>query len=391
VITTDVRPFDADNHYYEPLDAFTRHLDPKLRGRTVDVAEIHGRVRYIVGGRVDYSVTNPMFDPIVKPGCLYGYFRANPEGKALEEYMRERESIPSHYRERDARLAVMDEQGLSSIWLFPTLGVLYEHALRNDPDAVAITFRAFNRWLEEDWGLNWQNRIYAAPYISLADVDFAVSELDWALDHGARVVCMRPAAPTTKLGSLSPGHPTFDPFWARVNEAGITVAVHGANSGYGLNGYGDDEQVGALASTPLRIIMTSERPIMDFFSSILCDRLFDRFPNLRLASIENGAGYLPSMMKKLRKAHHQWPGFFREDPVETFRRHVWINPFWEDDVHEVIELMSPDRVIFGSDWPHAEGLVSPLDYIAELKSFDTGVQDKIMRDNAVTLTALEPG
>src|SRR4051794_27814156 len=213
--------------------------------------------------------------------------------------MRDSEPIPSHYRDRDARIGVMDDQGLDAIWLFPTLGVLYEECLKHDPVAVAVTFRAFNRWLEEDWGFDFQDRIYGAPYISLADVDFAVSELEWALDHGARVVCMRPAAPTTKLGSLSPGHPTFDPFWARVNEAGITVAVHGANSGYGLNGYGDDEQGGALASTPLRIIMTSERPIMDFFSSILCDRLFDRFPNLRLASIENGAGYLPSMMKKL--------------------------------------------------------------------------------------------
>jgi predicted TIM-barrel fold metal-dependent hydrolase len=221
-------------------------------------------------------------------------------------------------------------------------------------------------------------------------VDFAVSELEWALEHGARVVCMRPAAPTTKFGPLSPGHPTFDPFWARVNEAGITVAIHGANSGYGLNGYGDDEQISALSSSPLRIIMTSERPPMDFFSAVLCDRLFDRFPQVRLASIENGAGYLPSMIKKLRKAHHQWPGYFSEDPVETFQRHVWINPFWEDDVHEVVELMSSDRVIFGSDWPHAEGLVEPLDYAVELKSFDTDAQNKILRDNAVTLTELEP-
>jgi predicted TIM-barrel fold metal-dependent hydrolase len=389
-LTVDERAFDADNHYYEPLDAFTRHLDPKQKGRTVDIAEINGRVRYVVGGRIDYSVSNPTFDPIVKPGCLYGYFRSNPEGLAVDEYMKDRERIPDHYRNRDARVAFMDGQDLAAVWLFPTLGVLFEEALKHDPEGVAITFRAFNRWVEDDWGLNYLDRIYGAPYIPLVDIDFAVSELEWALDRGARVICMRPAAPTTQLGPRSPGDPYFDPFWARVNEAGISVAIHGANSGYGLNGYGDDGPAGALVSTPLRIIMSADRPIIDFFSAILCDRLFDRFPNLRLSSIENGASYLPSMMKKLQKAHRQWPGFFKEDPVETFQRHVWINPFWEDDVEEVVDLMSSDRVIFGSDWPHAEGLVSPLDYVTELKRFDQNVQDKVLRDNTRELTTLRP-
>ena len=54
-----------------------------------------------------------------------------------------------------------------------------------------------------------------------------------------------------------------------------------------------------------------------------------------------------------------------EDPAESFRRNIWINPFWEDDVHEVVELMGADRVIFGSDWPHIEGMPKPLDYAAE--------------------------
>src|SRR5579859_4803022 len=62
MLPDDPRPFDADNHYYEPLDAFTRHLDPAWRSRAVDVAEIGGRVRYIVGGKVNRAVSNPTFD-----------------------------------------------------------------------------------------------------------------------------------------------------------------------------------------------------------------------------------------------------------------------------------------------------------------------------------------
>ena len=126
----------------------------------------------------------------------------------------------------------MDEQGLDKIWLYPTLGMIYEQLLKHDPEGVGIMFRAFNRWLEEDWTYNFENRIFASPYISLADLDVAVEELERALSLGATTVCMRPAAPTTVFGPLTPGDPYFDPFWARVNESGITVVVHAGDSGY---------------------------------------------------------------------------------------------------------------------------------------------------------------
>ena len=98
----------------------------------------------------------------------------------------------------------MDAQGLAKVWLFPTLGMLYEEALKHDPGAVVLLFRAFNRWLAEDWGMAYGDRIFAAPYITLADVDEAVAELEWALDQDARTVVMRAAAPTTASGPLSP-------------------------------------------------------------------------------------------------------------------------------------------------------------------------------------------
>jgi predicted TIM-barrel fold metal-dependent hydrolase len=85
------------------------------------------------------------------------------------------------------------------------------------------------------------------------------------------------------------------------------------------------------------------------------------------------------------------PGYFSEDPVEVFRRHVWINPFWEDDVTEVAEHVGTGRVIFGSDWPHIEGMPTPLDYVPELSGFDAADRLRILRDNTRELTELRPG
>ncbi len=382
------RPFDADNHYYEALDAFTRHLDPRLGPRTVQWAEINGRRYHVVAGRVSRAVVNPTFNPVAKAGALHAYFRGNPEGRSPLEFLRDREPIRPEYRDREARLRVLDEHGLDAVWLFPTLGVLYEELLKRDPEAVTITFTAFNRWLDEDWGFAWRDRIYAAPYLSLADVDWAVRELEWALARGARVVCMRPAAPWTSSGPCSPADPRFDPFWARIAEAGVTVVAHAGDSGYSSEGYARDGFGASFEgmSGPNVKLFHIERAAHDFLVTLCFDKLFERFPGVRVASVENGSEFLGDLFRKLRSTAKKYVGWFGEDPVEVFKRHVWINPFWEDDVQEVVAYMGADRVIFGSDWPHIEGMPRPLDYVDELAPFDDAAKRRILRENAVELT-----
>jgi predicted TIM-barrel fold metal-dependent hydrolase len=386
--------FDADNHYYEALDAFTRHLDPRLGPRCVQWAEIDGRKYHVVGGRVSRAVTNPTFDPIAKAGAMHDYFRGNPEGRNPLEFLKDREPIRAEYRDRDARLATMTEQGVERCWMFPTLGMLYEELLKHDPEAVTLTFTAFNRWVAEDWGFAYRDRIFAAPYLSLCDVDWAVRELEWALEQGARTIVMRPAAPTTITGQRPPADPAFDPFWARVNEAGITVVAHAGDSGYSSQGYAKDgfaATFGDGANRPSIKMITMERAIYDFLAPLVFDSFFTRFPNIRVASVENGSEFLPDLFRKLRSWDHKIPGFFGGvDPVDIFRRNVWINPFWEDDVEEVVALMGADRVIFGSDWPHIEGMPEPLHYVKELQGFDAATQQRILRDNAAELNSLEP-
>ena len=385
-------PFDADNHYYEALDAFTRHLDPAWGPRTFQWAEIEGRKYNVLGGRVSRAVVNPTFDPVASPGVLKDYFRGNPNGDNPLDLLKARDRIKPEYRDRDARLATMDAHGLDKVWMFPTLGMVYEEELRHDPEAVAVLFRAFNRWVEEDWGFGHADRIFAAPYITLADLEFACSELEWALDKGARTIVMRPAAPTTVLGRRAPTDPQFDPFWARVNEAGITVVVHAGDSGYSSNGYATDGFTSNFSGgvpQPIKMLQL-ERPIEDFLASLVADQLFHRFPNLRVASVENGSGFLRGLFHRLDALGKKMAGWFPEDPVETFRRHIWINPFWEDDVHELLDLMGPERILFGSDWPHIEGMPLPLDYLEELTGLEQKVLDLVMRDNAAELNALRP-
>ncbi len=392
-VSIDYAAFDCDNHYYEALDAFTRHLPKGWGRRTVEWCEMNGRKYHVVGGKVSHAVVNPTFDPIAKAGAMHEYFRGNPDGRSPLEFLKEREPIPAEYRNKDARAARLADFGLEACWLFPTLGVLYEELLKHDVEAVGVLFRAFNEWLLDDWGLDHQGKIFSAPYIALGDVDWAVRELEWAIDKGARIVCMRPAPVWTALGPRSPSHPMFDPFWARLNEAGLTLIVHAGDSGYSTNGYAEDGFGAAFTGggwAPSIKAFNIERAALDWLITVNFEKLFDRFPNLRIASVENGSGYLGDLFAKLRSTAKKMPGYFTEDPVETFKRHVWINPFWEDDPYEIVEHMGADRVIFGSDWPHIEGMPKPLDYLSEVGGFDDATRLMILRDNTRELTTIRP-
>src|ERR1700750_117221 len=95
---------DADNHYYEALDAFTRHLDPALGPRCVQWSEIDGRKYHVLGGRVSKALTNPTFDPLASPGTRYDSSGDPPGGRTPLSFPAGREPIRPEYREPEARV-----------------------------------------------------------------------------------------------------------------------------------------------------------------------------------------------------------------------------------------------------------------------------------------------
>jgi predicted TIM-barrel fold metal-dependent hydrolase len=385
----DFAVFDADNHYYEALDAFTRHVEPQFAKRTMQWATIDGRLRLLVGGKVNRFIPNPTFDPVSKPGALDEYFRGrNPKSADIRELFGDLEPISPAYRDRDARLAVMDQQGLAGAFFFPTLGVGMEQALIDDPPALMAAFRSFNRWLDDDWGYHYKERIFAAPFITLVDPDNAVRELETVLDRGARIVITGVGPIRTPSGGRAPSDPIYDPFWSRVNEAGITLGLHGGDSAYGryLEDWGQSAEMEAFRQNPLRSLLSHDA-IHDTMAALLADRFFERFPNIRVASIELGSTWVHHLVTKLKKSFGQTPHAYPEDPRETFRRHVWVSPYYEDDIAALRDVIGVERIIMGSDWPHAEGLAEPTAYVHDLRrqGFDDDECRTIMHDNGVRL------
>ncbi len=385
------RIFDFDNHYYESIDAFTRHQDPGLRGRGIRWAEIDGRRRLLVGGTVNSYVANPTFDPVSKPGALYDWYRGNPRREDIKDAFGQLEPLRPEYQDRELRLRVMDQQGLSGAVLFPTLGVGMEDALKHDPDACSKVFHAFNLWLDEDWGFACEERLFAAPYLPLLDAAAARDELARVLDAGAVVVNVRSAPVPVPGGYRSPFDPVYDGFWGLAAEAGAVVATHAGIEGYDalVQMWEPGVAESSLFRSPLRNIVTKGRAVSDFYGAAVCHKVFERFPGLRMASVENGAMWVPGLLHGLDDAANRNPNFFRDHPREVFGEHVWVTPFWEDRVGELIGEVRVDRLLMGSDWPHAEGTRQPVDFLGEALS---GVPDDAVRrirwDNAADLLGL---
>ena len=168
-------------------------------------------------------------------------------------------------------------------------------------------------------------------------------------------------------GGAAPGDARFDGFWARVGEAGIPVAFHNGDAGYRVINelWSGDREFRAFAFNPLQACLSAEA-IHDTFAALICHGVFERHPNVRVAAIECGSEWMESLVRKLKKAYGQMHTEFKRDPVEQLREHCFVAPYYEDDVSGLRDLIGTERILFGSDFPHAEGLTEPLEFLTEL-------------------------
>ncbi|HEY9556918.1 MAG TPA: amidohydrolase family protein, partial [Acidimicrobiales bacterium] len=324
----DFPVFDADNHLYETRDAFTRHLPDKYKG-AVDYTEVNGRTKIMIRGVVSEYIPNPTFDVVARPGAQEEYFRiGNPEGKSYREIIGEpMRAIPA-FREPAPRIELMDELGVDRALMFPTLASLLEERLRDEPDTIHAVIHSLNEWIHETWSFDYEGRIYATPVISLPIVEKAIEELEWCVERGAKTVLIRPAPVPGSDGSRSFGLEEFDPFWRRVCELDILVSMHASDSGYSRyqGDWTGPQEMLPFKPDPFRAMTMGHRPIEDTMSALVCHGVFARFPELRIAAIENGGEWVVPFLRQLGDVHKKMPHGFDGDPIEQFKRNVWISP-----------------------------------------------------------------
>jgi len=379
--------FDADNHLYETEEAMTKYLPKEYQG-AIEYVQVRGRTKIAIRGHITEYIPNPTFEVVARPGAMEEYYRVgNPDGKSRREIFGEpMRSIPA-FREPAPRLELMDELGIDRSLMFPTLASLVEERMRDDPELIHAVIHALNQWLHETWSFNFKDRIFTVPVISLPIVDKAIEELNWCVERGARAILIRPAPVPGFGGSRSFALPEFDPFWKRVVETGVLVTMHSSDSGY--TRYSQDWEGANREFLPFQPdvfrMVADWRPIQDSVAAWVCHGALFRFPELKIAVIENGASWLEPLLKTLADLYKKMPMQFAGDPVAAVKRSVYVSPFWEEDMAWLSGLIGADHVLFGSDYPHPEGLADPISYVDELTKLSEADQAKIMGGNLARL------
>jgi uncharacterized protein len=379
---TGRRYLDADSHVLEPTDWLTPYADPDIRPRMRTLphpfAPDNAKAAAIVAGRAG-------------SGRHAGGEANSGAGGFDEERLWGRGYDAYGAWDPSERSAVLDRFGIDGQLVFSTFAP--GQFLSSDPDLLYGGIRAHTRALADFCSAD--PRLLAVPLIPFADVDRAVEELDVALALGPGAILVPSTAPSKTMG---PGHPALDPVWARLQDADVPFVTHVGSGGrlvppgYRKNGRPlPPDFLGGGENVRSKDFINIGYWPENFLSCLALDGVFERFPRLRGASIEQGAEWVPGMLKKLDGAMQ----FARTEPDlaalplnagDYIRRQVKVAPFAKDDVGWVLDNVGPDLLVFSTDFPHPEGTRDPLGrFEAHLGRFDESVRQRFYVDNMAEL------
>lgn len=391
--------FDADNHLFDSVVLWREYADPNDRALFEDDVWLADRERYLssaIGRRANrYEKGDDGIGATLgsMPGSSLNKLNPYKNAKSpeeREELVKMFRDLAPAYQNRDRRLEVMDLQGVEGAIMFPQAdGLVLHHAFPESAEKSLAAVRAFNRWVDAEWGFNHKDRIFVPAAITLMDVDQALAEVDWAIERGTRAFLFPPGP----MNDRSPGDPVYDPFWARLAEARVGISIHLNYTSYARQSAMWSENPDAHfvdADNTFTAFQWfsywGDRPVMETVAAMIFHGLFQRHPNLRIALSEQGSVWLPYALRKMDHAFMMGRkgtfGNLTERPSDTFRRHFLVAPYPEEIISRPLEAVGPDVLTFGSDFPHGEGLADPAEYAyAMLQDLTEEQQRKIMRDN----------
>ncbi|HZR84176.1 MAG TPA: amidohydrolase family protein [Candidatus Binatia bacterium] len=370
---------DADAHVVETPGWLVPYADPAVRERLRPIfvaAVAPGEEKYIERWRARHR------DAAERPQAE-AEIMLRKNWSALGSFLRE------------DRPRALDLLGFSSQLVFNTFAnkslCSSEHG--DDLDLAYGMARAHNRAMAEFCAVD--RRLLAVGYVPLADFERAAAMAREAIELGCKALMIASACPR----GHSPSHVGLDPVWAIAEEARLPIVFHVGGGGrlldpaYFENGLPPVPDFHGGAENFRSIdYMAIPYPPMQTLATMIFDRVFDRFPRLKVGVIEQGAVWVPSWMRSMDTALDA----FRKNeerlqklelkPSEYVRRQIRVTPYPAEPVGWIAEQSGEEVCLFSSDWPHVEGGRNPIRrFEASLEGASERVKQRFYCDNFVDL------
>ena len=363
---------DCDSHIMEPADLWQNYLEPKFKDRAIRIEEEDGIERLIIG------------EQVVLRAVLAGLGGANLDrGQLFSKPTKYIDGCPPASYEPHARAAMLDEWGVDKGVLFPTIGIL---PFPTDDNELANAYcRAYNNW-QMEFFQTIPNRVIPIATINWHDVDEAAKELGRCIKAGFGGLFVPPET----VDDYPPGNVRFDPIWSQCEEAGIPgcfhVIVRFSGAAIPFAAWHRSKQSGGPVFT---FGMGATGQLIPAMASMVVTGVFDRWPKLKIVSVEAGCGYAAYLMDRLDEKHSIFEplSLLKMKPSDYIRRNCYfVAEPDERTIGAMLDLVGDDRILWGSDYPHVDSKLDAADLIREsIGGLDQSSQRRVLGENARTV------
>jgi predicted TIM-barrel fold metal-dependent hydrolase len=381
--------FSADCHAVEP-SSYLEGIEPEYRAR-IPHMEIHE-------DGSEWLISEGNRPQRVKPAKRHGGAGVDASQglpAALPGARMDEEDVLRNSTGRTVaeRLAAHDADGIDVELMFPNKGLLCWAS--PDPVFAMAMCRQWNRWAHAFCGEHMHGdapRILPAALIAAGDQAGALREIRWAADQGFRAVCLGNSViyGPKKFGELEYNHPSFEPMWALLEDAGLVVTFH-VSTGR------DPRAVGGNGGAIINYVCHSMETTLEPLVQMIASGVFERHPKLKAGLVESGIGFVPWLIETLdyaAKAHHFWVRPTLKELPSTYFRNNCFATFQDDaaGLRFAEELDLTGNLIWANDYPHHEGSWPHSAQVIErtMSHLSDASRAKILGENAARLFRLDP-
>ena len=377
---------DADSHILEPGDLWEKNIEPEYKDRTIRLLKDEEGFEYIdIDGKSS---------PLHQKGALADMSAAGQPAEALRDRFRNgkigweeaRHTIAPGAMDPHERIKLMDGEGTDITLLYPTIG-LSSDATFDDPKLAAAHCRVYNDWLV-DFCKPYPDRLIPVAHIPMLDVNEAVKEFKRAAKMGMKSVFFNVWPPKGR----SFGDNYYDPLWTEAQDADIPIAIHVINASSAAASHQLPTYVGAPGLSDWYFEVMLALDVVTAFTAMLNGGTLERFPNLKVALLESGCGWIAHWLDRMDEFYERdyWDTPMKLKPSEYFARQCSISMEPDEKtIPAMAQIIGADKIMWASDYPHSEGHVETLSLVRErVKPLPTEDQQKILGENALKLYKL---